>query len=209
MLFWYADISYGQQFTREQLKSLEEEVMSAKSDTLTLISYQPQKTNDFDAVAVKTFESIDSLRQFVLTKKLEKTASFEADVIPFLEAKCNALGIETFDFTEDEEQLYDNFFRDFKWDKTVKTNAIYEVFILKNATEKVKCESFLMVLSFLKQLYFYIKSQNGIASSPNYRCFADNFEYNNEFDWKVFALNPGRLILWTMASCAWNTKSEK
>ena len=91
-----------------------------------------------------------------------------------------------------------------------KRTNLYQDFILKNTTDLEEMQSVLSVLSFIKQLYFYINSKKAERlESEVYKCIQENFKNNNELDWQVFALNPGRMVFWTLATCEWEKPIEK
>src|SRR6478672_1194793 len=196
----FAVPTYGQLFSWEQLKTLEDDVSVIKSDTTTVSSYQLETTDSLDLAVVKTFNVVDSLLVFIDLKKNDPSSVFEADIIPFIENECRKSGIQTFDFSEGEDQIFDSFLKVFKWEKVIETVGLYETLVLNNRNEKERCESFLTVVFFIKHLYWYINGKKEIPNSTIYKCFSQNFESNNEVDWRVFALNPGKLIFWTMAT---------
>lgn len=201
--------SNAQRYTNEQLKTIEQEAFSIEKDS-TLFTMEKQTEDTFDLIASKAFQSLDSVLVFVLDKKKEKSTTFETDVLPFLEAKCNELDIKTLRFNEDETMLFDSFLKVLKWNSVVEEVNLYQDFILKNNPDLEEMQTVLTVLSFIKQLYYYISiKKNSELVSAFYECISENFKNNNEVDWRVFALNPMRLLLWTFATCAWDAKIEK
>ncbi len=206
MLLFAVDL-FGQESFKEQLKSVEIAVTSIKNDTIAFTFDQLKSENTFDSFAVKTFQTLDSVIVFVNNKMQDKTATFDEDIILFLEVKSKELDLKGLAFSEEEKLVYDSFLNVLQWDKTIETVKLYESLLVKKGVET---EALLIVLSFIKHTYFYIKNSDKIyPQSSVYQCIALNFESNNEVDWKVFALNPLRLIFWTAAACAWDAKSGK
>jgi hypothetical protein len=203
----FAVNSYGQLYSKDQLKDVEAAAVWAGKDTLSFTIEELKTENSFNSVAIKAFQIVDSLILFVSTKKQDKKATFDSVVVPFLEIKCRELNFESLNLNEDETLIYDSFLQVFKWDKTIEIVRLYEVYIFKNSKDQEEAKSLLTVLSFIKQVYFYIKSKTVHQSDP-YLCIAANFDNNNEVDWRVFAQNPCKLIFWTIAACAWEAKPE-
>ena len=210
IMLLFALNSNGQRYTKEQLKTIEEEAFSIEKDSILFTMEKPTTEDKFDLVASKAFQSLDSVLVFVLDKKHEKPTTFETAVLPFLETKCNELDVKISHFNEDETMLFDSFLKVLKWDNVVEEVNLYQDFIRKNNTNLEETQSVLTVLSFIKQLYYYINlKKNSELVSGFYECISENFKNNNEIDWRVFALNPLRLLFWTFATCAWDAKIEK
>ena len=209
IMLLFALNSNGQRYTKEQLKTIEEEAFSIEKDSILFTMEKPTTEDKFDLVASKAFQSLDSVLVFVLDKKHEKPTTFETAVLPFLETKCNELDVKISHFNEDETMLFDSFLKVLKWDNVVEEVNLYQDFIRKNNTNLEETQSVLTVLSFIKQLYYYINlKKNSELVSGFYECISENFKNNNEIDWRVFALNPLRLLFWTFATCAWDAKIE-
>lgn len=199
----------GQTYSKEQLKILEQEVNSVKTDT-TSFTLEQLKISEFDLVASRAFQFIDSLSAFVSNKKSDRINNFETDIVPYLVVNCNELNLTTLHFSEDEALLYDSFLQVLRWDNAIGAVELYKSFIFNNEDALAVSKSILTVLSFVKYLRYYSQSKESSRSENDvYRCILENFEHSNEIDWKVFALNPGKLIFWTIAACVWETKSEK
>ena len=210
MMLLFGINSYAQNYSKEQIKAVEQEAASIKTDTTTIAFYNLKTENDFDLDATKTFQTLDSILVFIAIKKQDKANIFEDIIAPYLEVKSNELDLKTLNFSEDEKLIYDSFLQVLEWRKAIEIVSLYEGFILKSYKEPEKMESVLTVLSFIKYLHFYIKGKEKLQSeSFVYKCLAENFEENNEVDWRVFALDPARLIFWTITACAWDVKSEK
>lgn len=200
--------SFGQQYSREQLKNLEVAASAIKKDTAIINLEQLKSESDFDLIANKAFQNLDAVVAFVTDEKRDKTNTFAEKVIPFLDAKCNELNLKELSFNEDEKAIYDSFLQFLEWDKTIETVKLYERFVLENKIERT--ESLLTVFSFIKCTYFFLKRYDKQhLKLTGYECLAENFKGSNEVDWDVFSFNPGRLVFWTIAACAWEAKSEK
>ena len=202
--------SNAQRYTNEQLKTIEQEAFSIEKGTAFLVIEKPATKEKYDLFVDSVFQSADSLLVYVVNKKQDKANTFETAVLPFLETKCNELDVKISHFNEDETMLFDSFLKVLKWDNVVEEVNLYQDFIRKNNTNLEETQSVLIVLSFIKQLYYYINlKKNSELVSGFYECISENFKNNNEVDWQVFALNPLKLVLWTFVTCAWDAKIEK
>jgi len=200
----------GQKYTKEQLNSLEQEVLLIKNDSAFFALDKPTTENQFDLYASKVVQSADSLLVFATSQKHDKTGAFETAILPVLEVKCKKLDLKALRFNEDETMVFDSFLQVLEWGKALATVNLYNDFILKNTTNLEEAQAVLTVLAFIKHLNYHLKSKIKVNSRAIvYECVAANFNINNDIDWQVFALNPGRMVFWTLASCAWEIPIEK
>ena len=61
----------------------------------------------------------------------------------------------------------------------------------------------------IKYVCFYVsKEVTNELFKYTINCFKADLKSYNVLNWKVFALHPGAILLWTVVACTWDYKSE-
>ena len=206
----FAGNCFSQNTIKEQLKTAEQSSSIAKLDTVVYNISDIKTINSYDSIGLNAFQSLDSLLVFVAAQKQIPASTFDTNIKPYLEKKLLELDTKTLDFTDEEDLIFESFITILNYNNAISIVKIYEELIVKNYKDLAEMATILTVLSYIKYVCFYLSKQttNALFYYTN-NCFAVDLKSYNTLNWKVFALNPGAMLLWVTAACAWDYMSEK
>ncbi len=210
ILLLFGTNSLSQTTIKEQLKTLEQSVAATKPNTYVFNVERQKSVSIYDSIGLKACQCLDSLIAFVATQKQMAAATFDLNVKPYLEKKLLERNMETLDFSDEEDLIYESFINVLNYNNAIPTVQLYEDFIVKNYKNQVLMSNILTVLSYIKHTCFYLSNE---VSDPTFKytihCFREDVLSYNVFNWKVFAIHPGAMLIWSIAACAWDAKFEK
>lgn len=202
--------SYCQNTIKDQLMSLEESAITAKSEVIVYTIDGLKSANSYDFIGLNACQSLDTLMVFVAEQKQIAATTFESNIKPYLEKKLVESNMKTLDFTDEEDPIYESFIKVLNFKNAIPIVQLYEEFILKNYKNKELMSNILTLLSYIKYACFYLLKE---VSDPIFKytnhCFREDVVSYNALNWKVFAMHPGAMLFWTIAACAWDAKFEK
>lgn len=202
--------SFSQNTIKEQLKVIEQSAITAKMDSIVYTIAYLKTSNSYDFIGLNACQSLDTLIVFVAKQKQIATATFEFNIQPYLEKKLLEMNMKTLDFTDDEDLIYESFTSVLNYNNAIPTVQLYEDFIVRNYKDQTLMVNILKVMSYIKYVCFYLsKEVMNVFSNYTIHCFASDLKFYNVLNWKVFAMHPGAIVLWTIAACAWDAKFEK
>lgn len=208
--FFFGSNVFSQNTLKEQLKLLEQNSKTAKFDSIVLFNKDIKNTNIYNNIGLNLCKTLDTLIVFVTKQKHNNETTFDSKIKPFLENQIVELNIQTLNFTDDEDLVYESFTNALNYDNALIRVKVYEDFIVKNFNDPTQMENILIVFSYIKSMCFYLLKE---PESPLFKhtttCFIADLKSYNKVNWNIFALNPGAMLLWTMAACAWDYKPEK
>jgi len=210
MTFLFVANTFSQNTIKEDLKLVEQNCIALKLDSIATKISDLKSANPYDFIGFNGNQSMDSLIVFVATQKQIAAATFETNIKPFLEEKLLEGEKNSFDFSDEEELIFESFLNILNYNNVIVTVKLYEDFIIKNYKDQTLMANILTVLSCIKYVCFYV-SKKTEDSFFNYTidCFEADLKSYNVLNWKVFAANPEAISLWTIAACAWDYKSGK
>jgi len=201
---------FGQTTIKEDLKTLEQSAISAKPSAIAYTIDNLKSDNSFDFIGFNVCQSLDTLIVFVAQQKRIASATFEINIQPYLEKKLLEMNAQTFDFTVDEDLIYESFTGVLNYYNAISIVLLYEDYIVKNYKDQTLMANILTVLSYIKYAFFYLsKITQDAHSKYTADCFAADLETYNVLNWRVFAMHPGAILLFTIAACAWDYNFEK
>lgn len=202
--------SFSQSTLKEQLKIAEQNSITTKLDSIVNSISDLKSANTYDFIGLKACQNLDSLMVFVIAQKQIAAATFDVTIKPYLEEKLLELNMKTLDFTDDENVIYESFINVLNYNNALPTVKLYEDLIVKNYKDQTLMANILTVMSYIKYVCFYVsKEVTNAFFKYTIHCFAADLKSYNVLNWKVFAIHPGAMTLWTIAACAWDAKSEK
>ena len=210
MSFLFGLNSFSQSTIKEQLKIVEQNCITAKFDSIAFDISDMKSANSYDFIGLNINQNIDSLMAFVAAQKQIKEATFSANIQPYLEKKLIKSNVLTIDFNDDEDFIYESFISVLNYNNAIPTVKLYEDLIVKNHKDQTQMVNILSVMSYVKYVCFYMsKESTNALFSYAINCMKEDLKFYNMFNWKVFALHPEAILLWTIAACAWDYKAEK
>jgi hypothetical protein len=210
ILLLFGTNSLSQTTIKEQLKTVEQSVTSSKSDIYIFTVEKLNSVSIYDSIGLKACQCLDSLIAFVATQKQMAGATFDLNVKPYLEKKLLERNMETLDFTDEEDLIYESFINVLNYNNAIITVQLYEDFIVKNYKNQVLMSNILTVLSYIKHTCFYLSKEfSDLPFILTIHCFREDLLSYNVLNWKVFAIHPGAMLIWSIAACAWDAKFEK
>ena len=186
---------------KEKLKVLENTAVESQSTTQEALQ-NPASPDDFEWQLSIT---LDRLIAFVVLQKTIKDATFEANVTPFIEENVLPFNTSSTDFTEEEEMIFDSFLKVLQWQEATKMVQLYQEFIIKNYEGISEVNSLNKVLSYIECLQRYTVKQQLLEPNKNIALkINEEFEDYNTVHWRIFALQPHKLLLWLIATTVWD-----
>ncbi len=207
--FLFAVNSFSQTTIKEQLKFIEQTAIATKLDSIVYTLDALKSANTYDFMGFNTCQSLDSLITFVAVQKQNKEATFESNIKPYIEKKLLELYMKSLDFTDEEDLIYESFINILNYNNAIPTVQLYEDLIVKNYKDQTVMANILTVMSYIKYVCFYVsKEVTNELFKYTINCFKADLKSYNVLNWKVFALHPGAILLWTVVACTWDYKSE-
>lgn len=202
--------SFSQSTIKEQLKAIEQSAHTAKLDTVVYTIDDLKSLNSYDFIGLNACKSLDTLIVFVAKQRQIASATFELNIQPYLEKKLLEMNMKALDFNDDEDVIYESFINVLNYKNAIPIVQLYEDFIVRNYKDQMLMVNILTVLSYIKHVWFYAsKEAMNALFSYTIHCFAADLKFYNVLNWKVFAMHPGAIVLWSIAACTWDAKFEK
>lgn len=200
LFFLLAINCYAQKELIDKLKIIELNFATSTFDTII----SQNKSSLYQSISLELDTKIDTVKQFISNQKRDSEITFESTIQPFLLEQLAEINSQSIDFNEQEELIFESFAKDINWNTTLQRLLVYENFIDANYKDSSQIKNLIYVLNVIHYMHFYANETQENKVEKTLICLKENFEYYNAVNWKVFALNPTAMILWTIATCIWD-----
>ncbi len=207
LLLFPIKAAYGQSGLREKLKLLEKGELPELQEKSC--QKRAVKNSGAERVNPNISKELDSLMVFVSLQKTLREATFQNNILPYLEKKIIRDSLFQIDFSDDEELVFESFLATFQWENATAAVGLYEDFIARNFTDLQPFQSIFTVFFYIRQIKAYATGSKE-NSTKNEFCkrLDQEFSEYNQIHWKVFAMQPAALLLWFSAAYIWEEKNE-